>query len=493
MADTKKEAIKRNLENKFEIRYNSITGKLEYKRLGEDSFSEVNREILKEFKNELKDNGIDIKDKEIYQAFGAVFKIEAAAKTEEDEAVEMYIEHRMDFRYNSIKLRPEYRIYGEKDQSWKVLNKYQINTLVREIKRYGYKVSRDYITALFESEFNPMVNPIKQYFEELEFNPQGSTIADLAATVQTKSDRWRLYLTKWLVATCANAFENERNTNHTMLILCGAQGCFKTTWIENLMPQEIKRYMYSGKIDFGDNKQTLGALAENLIINMDDQMKDLALKKGSEEIKNLITCNYVTYRRPYDISNSDYPRLASFIGSINGTDFLNDPTGSRRYLPFEVEAIDIKAAQSLDMNNIWAEVYQLYVNNFRYYFTKEEVAVITAENEAFTIITPIEEELLLKFRPAEPESQYSCFLITSQIAEQLQSDRFRDINHRQLGDALKKHGFVKQRKRINGDKAVNGYWVRYNEAIERIKEYPELRENLTQKELRDLQIEITPF
>ena len=38
-----------------------------------------------------------------------------------------------------------------------------------------------------------------------------------------------------------------------------------------------------------------------------------------------------------------------------------------------------------------------------------------------------------------------------------------------------------------------GYWVRYNEAIERLKEYPELQENLTQKELRDLQIDLTPF
>ena len=79
----------------------------------------------------------------------------------------------------------------------------------------------------------------------------------------------------------------------------------------------------------GRDVQTL--IAEYLFINIDDQLKALN-KRDENELKNLITTPRVKYRRPYDTYIEECPHLASFMASVNGNDFLTDPTGSRRFL-----------------------------------------------------------------------------------------------------------------------------------------------------------------
>ena len=78
----------------------------------------------------------------------------------------------------------------------------------------------------------------------------------------------------------------------------------------------------------------LSLIGQNLIINIDDQLKALN-KRDENELKNLITFPQGKYRMPYEKHIEERPHLASFVASVNGNDFLTDPTGSRRFLPFE--------------------------------------------------------------------------------------------------------------------------------------------------------------
>ena len=41
------------------------------------------------------------------------------------------------------------------------------------------------------------------------------------------------------------------------------------------------------------------------------------------------------------------------MASVNGNEFLTDPTGSRRFLPFEVLRIDKPTAESIHMDNVY--------------------------------------------------------------------------------------------------------------------------------------------
>ena len=89
-------------------------------------------------------------------------------------------------------------------------------------------------------------------------------IGALFATVKTDNpDFWEVCLRKWLVAM-VTAWINPEVVNHTALILCGPQGCGKTSWLKRVIPNALNRYIYAGKVNVRD-KDSLIKLSESLV------------------------------------------------------------------------------------------------------------------------------------------------------------------------------------------------------------------------------------
>ena len=84
-------------------------------------------------------------------------------------------------------------------------------------------------------------------------------------------------------------------------------------------------------------------------------------------------------RKAYGHNNENMPRRASFAGSVNTAQFLNDTTGSRRFLCFEVEHIEY--THDIDINKVYAQALQLKEDGFRHWFNQEEIKEINANNE----------------------------------------------------------------------------------------------------------------
>ena len=275
--------------------------------------------------------------------------------------------------------------------------------------------------------------------------------------VVRNSDKWLPYLTKWLVAVVANAMDDREYRNHTCLVLTGEQGKFKTTFLDLLCPPALHGYSYTGKI-YPQEKDTLTYIGQNLIVNIDDQLKALN-KRDENELKNLITCPMVKYRMPYDKYVEEHPHLASFVASVNGNDFLTDPTGSRRFLPFEVLSIDIEKAKRISMDNVYAEAKALLKSGFRYWFDDEEIAELYRESEDFQVQTA-EMGLLLRCfeKPAEDEN-YSL-MTTTEILTYLGIYTHQPLVAKRMGEALKKAEYIKVSKRRNGGSPIYVYKIR---------------------------------
>ena len=266
---------------------------------------------------------------------------------------------------------------------------------------------------------------------------------------------WTEYLTKWLIGVVANAMNDTGCQNHVCLVLTGEQGKFKTTWLDNLCPRTLASYLFTGKID-PQNKDVLTLVAEYLFINIDDQLKALN-KRDENELKNLITAPSVKYRRPYDVYIEEYPHLASFMPSVNGNDFLTDPTGSRRFLPFEVLSIDIDRAIWVNMDRVYAEARTLLNDGFRYWFDDTEIEELHRGNAAFHVQT-IEYEMLLKGFEKPPEHAVTdCFMTTVEILDYLRSYSSLNLSEKRMGEALRKAGFERRSKRVNGNPVYG--WV----------------------------------
>ena len=401
--------------------------------------------------------------------------------------IEIYLSSYYEFRYNMILGRTEYR--GKNDAHFSKVGRYEINTLRRELDNdVGIITSPDNLYSIIESSFSPRINPIQEYFKGLPSvnigNSGGNSndydsksngnnenngccdisslslkaIPELASCVVVRnSDKWLPYLTKWLVAVVANAMDDRECRNHTCLVLTGEQGKFKTTFLDLLCPPALHGYSYTGKI-YPQEKDTLTYIGQNLIVNIDDQLKALN-KRDENELKNLITCPMVKYRMPYDKYVEEHPHLASFVASVNGNDFLTDPTGSRRFLPFEVLSIDIEKAKRISMDNVYAEAKALLKSGFRYWFDEEEISELYRESEDFQVQTA-EMELLLRCfeKPTEDES-YSL-MTTTEILTYLGIYTHQPLVAKRMGEALKKAGYIKVSKRRNGGSPIYVYKIR---------------------------------
>ena len=221
--------------------------------------------------------------------------------------IEAYLSIRYEFRYNTVLGRTEYRRMNSSD--FTKVGRYEINTLRREIDNdIGIITSSENLYSIVESSFSPCINPIQEYFKALPLVDIGcdegnSNISSLSlkaipklasCVVVYNHEKWLPYLTKWLVAVVANAMDDRECRNHTCLVLTGEQGKFKTTFLDLLCPSKLHGYSYTGKI-YPQEKDTLTYIGQNLIVNIDDQLKALN-KQDENELKNLITCPTVKYR-----------------------------------------------------------------------------------------------------------------------------------------------------------------------------------------------------
>ena len=378
--------------------------------------------------------------------------------------IETYLSSYYEFRYNTVLGRTEYR--SKEDAHFSKVGRYEINTLRRELDNdVGIITSSDNLYSIIESSFSPRINPIQEYFKGLPLVDVSSSspfslkaIPDLASCVVVRnSNKWLPYLTKWLVAVVANAMDDRECRNHTCLVLTGEQGKFKTTFLDLLCPPALHGYSYTGKI-YPQEKDTLTYIGQNLIVNIDDQLKALN-KRDENELKNLITCPMVKYRMPYDKYVEEHPHLASFVASVNGNDFLTDPTGSRRFLPFEVLSIDIERAKAISMDNIYAEAKALLNMGFRYWFDDDEIAELYRESEDFQVQTAEMELLLRCFEKPTEDERYSL-MTTTEILTYLGIYTHQPLVAKRMGEALKKAGYIKVSKRRNGGSPIYVYKIR---------------------------------
>lgn len=356
--------------------------------------------------------------------------------------LENFLNNRYNFRHNSVLGKLEYKTL--KGKTWKPITDFKENSILREIQKSKVKCSINSLRNLLHSDFCEMYDPFQDYFENLaEYSGDKDHIEDLAMTITTtKPDLWKECFKKWFVAMVACVL-NEKQTNQTVIVFSGKQGLGKTTWIEKLMPTELKQYIFSGTIN-PNNKDTLIHLAECMLINLDELENLNKTEIGS--LKELITKTHIRMRKAYGHNNENMPRRASFAGSVNTAQFLNDTTCSRRFLCFELENIEYQ--HTVDINLCYAQAYKLYQSGFRHWFNQEEIKEINANNEQYQIMSPEEELLLTWYEPATKETA-NAFLKTTEIAVRLSivaNININDSTVNKLGKALKKHGFVRMAK-----------------------------------------------
>jgi hypothetical protein len=356
--------------------------------------------------------------------------------------LELFLSTRYVFRHNMVSGKLEFQYFGKK--KWNVMNDFIENSMLRECLKGRIKTNLSSLRNLLYSDFCQLFNPFEDYFYNLPtYDEKTDYITELANTITTtKQDLWQQCFKKWIVAMVGCVLD-DKIINHTVIVFSGKQGLGKTTWVEKLVPKQLKEYLFSGTIN-PNNKDTLVQLAECMLINLDELENLNRSEIGS--LKEIITKTQIRMRKAYGHNNETMPRRASFAGSVNTAQFLNDSTGSRRFLCFELEGIQYQHEVNID--DVFSQALYLFKSGFRHWFDQEEIKNITENNEQYQLRSPEEELLLTWFEPCEKEKA-NAFLNASQIATKLAEKAKININDgtiNKLGKALKKHNFTRLKK-----------------------------------------------
>ena len=305
-------------------------------------------------------------------------------------------------------------------------------------------VLKEHLRSVIESDYVPAYHPFRYYLEHLPpwTADQPDHIMGLSLTVNVRGDAdeqllFYEYLRKWLVAMVAS-WVAPQVVNNVMLVLIGPQGSYKTTWFALLLPPQLRDYFYT-KTNAGlVSKDDLLTLAQYGLVCWEEL--DTMLPKELNKLKAAMTMPSVNERAAYERYHECRPHLASFCGTGNNVQFLSDTTGTRRWLPFEVESIESPLSAPFDHDGIFAQAYALYQQGFRYWFSQDEIQRLTRRNRVFT--TPNDEEDLVAeyFRPPRG-TEVGEFMRTA-VAKQLLCSPGMNINSVALGRAFTHLGFM---------------------------------------------------
>lgn len=208
----------------------------------------------------------------------------------------------------------------------------------------------------------------------------------------------RAAIRKTLCAAVARVFEPGIKFD-TALILVGEQGTYKSTFVKKLGME-----WFSDTFTTVQGKESFEQIQGAWLIEMAELS---GLKKAEvESIKHYISKREDMFRPAYGRTVETYKRQCVFFGTTNNKDFLRDPTGNRRFMPIDVrpeyatKSVNDDLTQD-EVNQIWAEAYQLYLAKEPLYLVGDEDIIAKIEqhkhSEADERKGIIEEYLNTKF------------------------------------------------------------------------------------------------
>ena len=418
------------------------------------------------------------------------------SKTASVEEIKSFLDGHVSLRFNEITSRVEYELPTDNTDAHRFIpvNDRIVNSLWSQMSTIT-RVNIQDMYRVIESDYVPVFNPFKEYLKSLPQITQTSTdngsdetesckpvalqqqnlcksvrsvgeknhssvggrdyIRELAQTVHVKGGEqeqmlWHLYLKKWLVGMVASWISDDV-VNNVILVLIGEQGAYKTTWFNYLLPPPLKQYFYTKTNANRMSKDDILTLAQYALVCCEelDTMRPAELN----QLKAAVTMPSIDERAAYAHYHEHRKHIASFCGTGNSTQFLSDPTGNRRWLPFEVESIVSPRDHPFHYEGIYAQALALFKSGFQYWFTKEEIQELNHHNRQFE--TPhLERELVSLYFRVPLESENGMFMTSARAIQIIGTGISQKLNPTRVGLAFNELGF--QRVRYHG---IRGYLV----------------------------------
>jgi len=273
-----------------------------------------------------------------------------------------------------------------------VLTDTEVNDMYLAAKKsFDFNVPINDVRSILNSNKVNKINVLTDFLNANKSNPTG-IIEEYAKCIYPQSEYNVWAFRKWIVGALHNwtSNQNEKLVCPLTLVLTGQQhGTGKTSFLRNIMPKELDKYIVEAKIN-GHDKDSMYTLCNSLLV-LDDEFGGKAFK-DVKEYKAISDMNIITQRRPYEREAKTFKRRAILCGTTNEIDILKDVTGNRRILPISVEKVDYDKMLAIDKTSLIIEAYNLLKDGFEWILrTENEIEYLKLNSSKNETVLPIEE------------------------------------------------------------------------------------------------------
>ena len=224
-----------------------------------------------------------------------------------------------------------------------------------------------------------------------------SRLEDFYNTLEVEEDLKavrNLYLLKWCQQMLYQSLhEGKKKITRNLLVLNGEQDIGKSSWVGSLLPPHLANYISSGmSLNVNSDMSRLAAL-KCLIVEL-GELKQSFKASDINQFKSFFGGNKDTINIKYVATPMTFDRTTSFIGTLNDDVFLQDRTGSTRFLVLKV--IKVNGYHTVDMLQLYKEILETTdYNNFE--LSAEEKEIQRLINEEYEQPNLLEETFIDHF------------------------------------------------------------------------------------------------
>lgn len=306
-----------------------------------------------------------------------------------------------------------------------------------------------------EPQHNLVWAGILEAAEERAYNPVQDYLGSITWDGKSRCDAWLVKAgcedtplnrdigKKWLISLVARALDPGCKVD-TVLVLEGPQGKKKST----LLQAVAGGAEYFTDAHVGMDKDGMMVVHGAWVV----ELAELATMKRAdrEVVKQFISATFDDYRPPYARSVKRAKRHFVLTGSTNDNEYLNDPSGARRFWPVRAEADKLNVAWVVKWRDqLLAEAVALYKSGEVWWFEVEPEALLEAHAARF-VEDPLTDKVdaFVEERRKDGAQPFTVGMVIERLG--LQGDT-RGTGQR-IAEILKRRGLVKKRVRECGDR-----------------------------------------
>jgi len=273
-----------------------------------------------------------------------------------------------------------------------ILTDTEVNDMYLAAKKsFDFNVPINDIRSILNSNKVIKTNVLTDFLNANKSNPTG-VIEQYAKCIYPQSEYNVWAFRKWIVGALHNwtSSHKEKLVCPLTLVLTGQKhGTGKTSFLRNIMPKELDKYIVEAKIN-GHDKDSMYTLCNSLLV-LDDEFGGKAFK-DVKEYKAISDMNIITQRRPYEREAKTFKRRAILCGTTNEIDILKDVTGNRRILPISVDKVDYDRMLEIDKTSLIIEAYNILQSGFEWILrTEDEIEYLRQNASHNETVLPVEE------------------------------------------------------------------------------------------------------